>query len=39
MEARNAAIQAEDIANGVFIPVKDLPNQEPKRAGEDRPNA
>ena len=38
MEARNAAIQAEDIANGVFIPVKDLPNQEPKRSREDRPN-
>ena len=37
--ARLAAIRAEDIANGVYIPVRDLPNQEPRQAGEDRLDA
>ena len=35
MDAKKDAIRAEDIANGVFTPVKDLPKQEPRRAGED----
>ena len=29
------AVRAEDIANGVFTHVKDLPKREPRRAEED----
>ena len=39
IDARKAAIRAEDIANGVFIPVGDLPKQEPKKPHESKGNA
>lgn len=32
LEAKKAAIRAEDIQKGVFIPVKSLPKQEPQKA-------
>ena len=32
LEAKKAAIRAEDIQKGVFIPVSSLPKQEPQRA-------
>ena len=32
MEASNAAIRAEDQENGVFIPVRELPKREPRKA-------
>ena len=32
LEAKKVAIRAEDIQNGVFIPVNSLPKQEPQRA-------
>ena len=32
IEAKKAAIRAEDMAKGVFIPVSQLPKQEPQRA-------
>ena len=32
IEARKAAIRADDIEKGIFIPVSDLPHQEPQRA-------
>ena len=39
MDAKKDAYRAEDIANGVFTPVKDLPKQEPKRTEIENPNA
>lgn len=32
MEAKNARLRAEDMARGVFIPVRQLPRQEPQKA-------
>ena len=32
MDAKKAALRAEDMAKGVFIPVSQLPKQEPKKA-------
>ena len=32
MEAKNTAIRAEDTAKGVFVPVSQMPRQEPQRA-------
>lgn len=32
MDAKKAAIRAEDMAKGVFIPVSQLPKQEPQKA-------
>ena len=32
MDAKKAAIRAEDIAKGVFIPVSSLPQKEPMKA-------
>ena len=32
MEAKNAKLRAEDMARGVFIPVSQLPRQEPQKA-------
>ena len=32
MDAKKAAIRAEDMARGVFIPVSQLPKQEPQKA-------
>ena len=39
MDAKKDAYRAEDIANGVFTPVKDLPRREPKRTEIESPNA
>ena len=39
MDAKKDAYRAEDIANGVFTPVKDLPKREPKRTEIESPNA
>ena len=38
MDERKAAIRAEDISNGVFIPAGDLPKQEPKKPHESNGN-
>ena len=38
MDAKKDAYRAEDIANGVFTPVKELPKREPKRTEIQRPN-
>ena len=32
MEAAKAAIRAEDMEKGIFIPVSQLPRQEPRKA-------
>jgi len=32
VEAAKAAIRAEDMAKGIFIPVSQLPRQEPRKA-------
>ena len=37
MDAKKAAIRAEDIAKGVYAPVASLPRQEPQRAAQARP--
>ena len=37
IDARKAAIRAEDIANGVFAHVKDLPQQEPRKSSNLEP--
>ena len=39
LDALKDAYRAEDIANGVFTPVKDLPKREPKRTEIESPNA
>ena len=37
MDAKKAAIRAEDVANGVYTSVGKLPQQEPQRAAQTRP--
>ena len=37
VDAKKAAIRAEDIANGVFTHVKDLPRQEPRKSPNPGP--
>ena len=37
MDAKKAAIRAEDVAKGVYIPVGKLPQQEPQKAAQARP--
>ena len=36
MDAKKAAIRAEDVAKGVYTPVGKLPRQEPQRAVQTR---
>ena len=37
IDAKKAAIRAEDIANGVFTHVRDLPRQEPRKSSSLEP--
>ena len=34
IEAKKAAIRAEDIAKGVFVPVSSLPQREPQKGAQ-----